>query len=236
MNVLVLIRRLVRGPDGARAPSLLGTCDEAALRAGLALRAAGAEVTVIAAGPAEREDEVLEHALVRGAGRAVRISDPCLEGVDYHGMARVLAQAARHVGFELILVGDRSGDEGQGAVGPAVAEALGVPHVTAALDLRLEDGAVLVQRRDRAHVRTLRLPVPLLVTVARSTADAGAAHARPHGAIEALGLHDLGVQAPELRPRLHCVGRTVSRDVPGATMLAHADELIARLRDDRLIP
>src|SRR5262249_17887246 len=132
--VVVLVRRPRAAPDGAAAPRLFGRCDEAALRAGLAL---GRAAIVVAAGPggrgrgaagrAAREDEPLRQALAWGAERALRIWDPSLEGVDYHAVAQVLAGAARRLGFDLVLGGDRSDDEGDGAVGPAVAEALAVP-------------------------------------------------------------------------------------------------------------
>jgi electron transfer flavoprotein beta subunit len=238
MRVVALVRRLQAGPDGTRAASLLGPCDEAAFRAALALRAQpGVSLTVVAAGPPDREDEVLEHALAAGADRAVRVYDPSLDGVDYHGVARVLSAVARQVGFDLILLGAQSADEGNGAVGPAVAEALGVAHVTSALDVTLDGKAALVKRRDQAHVRTLRVPLPLLVTVTRSPADLPAGLARGAGAVESMGLDELGIQAMELRHRAACLGEaTPVAAAAGAELFSKAGDLISRLRDERLIP
>lgn len=237
LRVVVLIRRLLAAPDGARADSLLGHCDQAALGVGLELRSKGGHLTVCAAGPPELEDEVLRHALESGADRAVRVYDGSLEGVDYHGVARVLAATVRHVGFDLVLLGDRSEDEGQGAVGPAVAELLGVPHVTSARQLRVENGGAVVTRRDDASVRTLRLPLPVVVALACGPPQWPSFTLRDGVSIESLGLDDLGIQAPELRHRLRCVGRaTPARAGGGATIMGRADELIARLRDERLLP
>ena len=42
------------------------------------------------------------------------------QGVDYLGTARVLAATARHLQHDLVVCGDRSQDELQGAMGPAV--------------------------------------------------------------------------------------------------------------------
>ena len=236
MKLIALIRRLLAGP-GQVAPTLLGACDEAALRTGLALRQARAGLAAIACGPEEREDEVLRHALDQGADRAIRIGDPSLDGVDYHGVARVLAAATRSVGFDLVLCGDHSDDEGHGAIGPAVAEALGVPHVTAAVDVRLDEGAAIVARRDGASVRTLRLKLPLVVAVARSTAKRPGVTLRDGSVIETLTLDELGILTPELRHRLRSAGHaTPARKGVGATMLARPDDLIARLRADRLLP
>jgi electron transfer flavoprotein beta subunit len=229
--VVVLVRRPRAAPDGAAAPRLLGRCDEAALRAALAL---GAHVAVVAAGPAEREDDALRLALAWGAARALRVWDPALEGLDYHATAQVLAAAARRLGFDLVLGGDRSDDEGDGAVGPAVAEALAVPHVTSALDVALDGAGALVVRRDPPHVRTLRVPLPALVTVTSSRASQPVPVAGGRG-VETLDLDALGIRAAELRPRQQCVGRATEAPPPAPKLLGRPDELYARLRQDRLL-
>jgi electron transfer flavoprotein beta subunit len=243
MKIVVLLRRLRARPDGATASELLGCCDVAALRAALSLRQAtpGAQLTAIAAGAAEREEPVLKRALAAGADRAIRIDDPGLETVDYHGIGRVLAAAARHAGYDLVLAGDRSEDEVQGAVGPAVAELCGVPHLTGVLDVSLSGRALLAVRRDAGAVRTLKVPVPALLTIV-SFGNGAAAHQLPeNGAsaarkIETLDLAALGIQAIELKHRDRCLGRAHPvRVVRNATVVSDPDELLARLRDDRLL-
>jgi len=207
-----------------------GPCDDAALRAGLAL----GEVTVASVTAPPGDDEALREALARGAGRALRVRDASLEGIDYHGTAQVLAALARHAGFDVVLCGERSADEAQGAVGPAVAEALDLAQVTAALDVRAEDGGIVIERRDGGGRRTLRLPAPLLVTVTRSPAPPARPRESPPPAIEALDLEALGIQAQELRHRVRCAGREAPRRGGGALLLP-AEELIERLLDERLL-
>jgi electron transfer flavoprotein beta subunit len=250
LKIVVVCRRLRARPDGGSAPKLLGCCDEAALATAFALRDAvpGSQVTVLAAGPAEREDELLSAILAAGANRALRVWDPCLDAVDYLGIGRVLAAAARHAGFDLVIAGERSEDEVQGAVGPAVAESLGVPHLTGVLDLTADGPptSVVATRREQGLVRRLRLPLPALVSVVRSPTrlpswgPAVASSATPDGggapAIEALEMASLGIQAMELKHRDRCLGRAQPvRVTRNATMVADGAELLSRLRGDRLL-
>jgi electron transfer flavoprotein beta subunit len=257
-SLVVLVRRLRGGPDGAEAPRLLGACDQAALALALALRAArpGASLTALAFGPADREEVVLAHALAGGADRAVRVWDPAAGGLDYHGVAQILAAAARRIGFGLILGGDHSDDERAGAVGPAVAEHLGLPHLSAAVGVALDETAgevALVTRRDGEKRRTFRVELPAVVTVvpggpadvtvvpggpADVTGVPGgpAAQLGEHPApIETLDLDALGIHATELRPRQHCLGALVVTPASTPTLLGRADELLARLYHDRLL-
>jgi electron transfer flavoprotein beta subunit len=240
LRIIVLLRRLRARPDGAPAPDVLGCCDQAALRAALALKRAGHTLVAVAAGTAEREDPALRLALGAGADRALRIDDPGLEAVDYHGVARALAGAIKLAGFDLVLAGDRSEDEVQGAVGPAVAEVLGVPHLTGVLELKLDQGngaaqAAVATRRDAGAIRTLRLPLPALLTIVSAEGKLEAAPAEG-GKIEALDLEAVGIQAAEIRHRDRCVGRAHPvRVVRNATMVTEPRELVARLRDDRLL-
>jgi electron transfer flavoprotein beta subunit len=240
LKLVVLMRRLRARPDGAGATRLCGTCDEAALRAALAARAAnpGATVTVIAAGPAGSEDPVLRWALAAGADRAMRVDDPALLTVDYQGLGRALGGAARSAGADLVLCGDRSEDEVQGAVGPAVAEALGIAHVTGAHDVKVATGAATLARREAGFVRTLRVKAPALLCV---TSQGGPA-LPPHDkldqgrTIQVLDLAAVGLSAAELKHRDRCLGKAHPvRVVRNATLVKDPDELVARLREDRLL-
>jgi electron transfer flavoprotein alpha/beta subunit len=230
-TIVVLLRRLRAHPDGSPAADVIGACDAAALAAAVAT---GREVAVVAAGP-EREDEALRFALHRGAGRAARVWGDGLAGVDYHGVARVLAAAARKLGAELILTGDMSEDEGQGAVGPAVAEVLGVPHLTGAVDLSLAPQAVLATRRERGLVRTLRLPLPAVIAV-RASAAALPAPVDGVSGVDVWDLAALGIEQRELKHRDRCLGRPSPVRLHGkATLLSEPAELVARLRAEGLL-
>ena len=142
------------------------------------MRAAGGSVSleVLAVGP-EREDEALGFALACGADRALRVWHPALEHADYYAVGRVLAAAVRLRGFTWVLCGDRSADEGLGATGPAVAEFLGVPHLSGAREVRGEGdgGTVLALRRGEGLVQELRVRGPAVLCIADGPAPVPAA-------------------------------------------------------------
>ncbi len=233
MKVVVLMRRRRDRPDAPAGEALLGRCDDAALQTALALRGGDGRVTAVAAGASEREDVVLADALRAGADHALRVHDPGLAFIDYFEIARVLAAAAKKVGFDVILCGERSEDEAQGAVGPAVAEVLGIPHLTGALVVVGDGKTALVTRRDRGTVRTLRVPLPAVITVARFAGERAPAIGRD-GALEATDLQGVGLQAAELRHRDRCVGRAQALRTGQATMVGAA-ELVETLKAERLV-
>jgi electron transfer flavoprotein beta subunit len=234
-RIVVLLRRLRARPDAATGARIIGACDQAALRAALALKVgAGVTVTALAAGPAEREDEALRLAMAAGVDRAFRVDDSTLNAMDYYGLARALAGAIKHQGFDLVLTGDRSEDEGQGAVGPAVAELLGVLHLGAARRVTIVDKEVRATRREAGIERTLALPLPALVAVAAHTGgalvDSGAQ--KP---ITVLDLATIGLSAPELKHREPLLGRPQPVRLSRNATLVGPEELVVRLREERLL-
>ncbi len=234
----MLLRRLREAPRGASQRGLLGRCDQAALATALTLRpqAQNSTVVAIAGGPAERENAVLDFALSSGVDRAIRVFDPMLDQVDYHSVAMVLAKTVSRAGFDLVLVGDSSEEEMHGVIGPAVAEWLRIPHVSGVHEVRVtEDGqAILATRRD-SGVRTLRLPVPALLTILSCPNIEVAVNRNTGAPTETVELATLGVSAAELKHREPCKGHTEAAPTrPGAIML-DPGELVLRLRRDRVL-
>jgi hypothetical protein len=137
VTVAILVRRALARPGQHDEEQILGPCERGALGLGLTLaEARGADAIAIAVGPARREDRVLAMALRAGCARALRVWDDGLEDLDYLGLAEVLAAAAKDVGATIVVCGDRSVDERVGALGPAVAEVLGVAHVSGVIAAR----------------------------------------------------------------------------------------------------
>ena len=239
MKLVVLIRRLRNpGPDGA----LLGACDAAALATAAWLRHAlpGATLAAIAAGATEDDDEALAHALACGADRAARVTDPILASVDYHGIAAALAAAARHLcdGVpDLVLAGERSSDEIQGAVGPAVAERLGVVQLTGVTEVKPAPPGpgLLVTRELEGRVTTVRIAPPAVLTIARSPHAIRPMSGKAPSAPTALELEALGLTAAELRHRQGALGAAVPmRPTRDVILLADPKALVQRLREERL--
>jgi electron transfer flavoprotein beta subunit len=240
----VLLRRLRASPDGTRAAAVLGPCEEAALGTALALRESAkqaggkATVEVLAVGP-DLDDEALAWALECGANEAFRIWSPALEGTDFLAIAQVLAAAVRLRGSTWVLCGDRSGDEALGATGPAVAEFLGVPHLTGARGIRPgEDGTLLVRHRGGDLVRELRVRPPAVLCVAEGPAPTAPAAARKRRGAKSvpqrLELSALGIMAEQLRHRQRFLGAAEPRQ-GAAEILPSAEALIDRLKSDGLI-
>jgi electron transfer flavoprotein alpha/beta subunit len=133
VRLVVLVQRLHQALDQP-APALLGRCERAALEAAVALASRlGGTLTALSMGADEHQRPVLAAALAAGCHAAVRVHAPSCDDLDYLGVATILGAAARALGCDALLCGDTSENERTGAVGPAVAEILGVPHLTGVL-------------------------------------------------------------------------------------------------------
>ena len=139
--------------------------DEFAVEAALRQRESIAEgsVTLFSVGGSECA-ETLRALLAMGADDAVLLrSDDRPEGL---AVARALAEALEGGGYDLILFGLKAIDDDLQAVGPMVAELLGIPAVTAVTEFRME-GDVLVADREiegGTEVVEVRMPCALSIT------------------------------------------------------------------------
>ena len=144
--------------------------DEQAVEAALRIRDAagedsGIKITVLTMGP-QSARAVIKAALSLGADEGVMLTEAAFEDADSYSTARTLAEAARKIGaFDLILTGRQAADWDAGVVGLGMAEILGIPAVTFAKDVRVEDGTVRVERVVDDGFETVEAPLPALVTV-----------------------------------------------------------------------
>ena len=80
-----------------------------------------------------------------------------------------LAQAVRALGgFDLILCGRQAIDGDTAQVGPMLAEHLGLPQLTCACAITIEDGAIRIRQEGERAYRVLRAPLPAVVTVVKA--------------------------------------------------------------------
>ncbi len=126
--------------------------------------AGGGEVVLVSMAP-RRETGGLRTALAMGADRAVLVSDDALAGSDALGTAKVLAAAIRPLGADLVLAATESTDGYTGTTPVQLAELLGLPSVTFARRVELEDGGLRVRRQTEAGYDEVTCPLPALVTV-----------------------------------------------------------------------
>lgn len=137
--------------------------DEFAVEEALALRDRhGGEVLALSLGPAAAA-ETLRSVLALGADRATlletdrRPADPLVT-------ARVLAAALEGEGCDLVLMGKVAIDDGAQAVGPMVAELLGLPCVSAVSRLEIEEGRGKAEREVEGGVEVAEFALPAVVT------------------------------------------------------------------------
>ena len=181
MRVAVLVKdvpdleALVKVVDGGAALEvekrrMLNFFDEIAVEAALGLReTAGASTFAVAAG-AGTGMEAVRRSLAMGMERAFLVDDPALEGADPLTTARALAAVVGREGFDLMLAGRQSTDDEAGVVGPMVAEFLGVPCVTGAVELSVADGTATCVREIPGGRETVRVALPAVVTAEKGLA------------------------------------------------------------------
>lgn len=159
----------------------------------------GIEVVAVTAGPATAT-ETLRKALALGADRAVHVLDDGMRGADILLTARVLAAAARRVGFDLVITGEKSTDGDCGVLPAALAELLDVPALTALAAVERDGASLRGTRVLDDGVLTIGAELPALLSVTEAFDDARlpsfkgivAARRKP---LEQLTLADLEIDA-----------------------------------------
>jgi electron transfer flavoprotein beta subunit len=127
--------------------------------------AGGGEVGLVSMAP-NGEVAGLRTALAMGAAKAVLVSDPELAGSDALTTAKVLAAAVARLGdADLIIAGTESTDGYTGTVPEQLAGVLGLPSVTFAKSVAVEDGVLKVNRQTEAGYDEVTCPLPAVVSV-----------------------------------------------------------------------
>ena len=159
--------------DRAASEAVADEINERALEVALSHKDAnkGTEVVVLAMGP-EGAKAALKKGLQMGADSGVHIESGELAGADAVQTAKVLANALRETGFDLILAGNESTD-GRGGVVPAmVAELLDVPLLGSLAQVEITAGSVRGERREDGGTSTVSASLPALVSVTENVAEA----------------------------------------------------------------
>ncbi|MGN6391548.1 MAG: electron transfer flavoprotein subunit beta/FixA family protein [Gemmatimonadales bacterium] len=121
------------------------------------------EVVVVSLGP-DGVQETLRKGLAMGATRGVQLKADAVP-VDGLSVARALAAELGAGGYDLILFGRMATDTASGAVGPMVAELLGLPCVTSISHLELGDGQGTARRDLEGATETVRFPLPAVLSI-----------------------------------------------------------------------
>jgi electron transfer flavoprotein beta subunit len=145
--------------------------DEYAVEEALRIREShGGKVTIFSVGT-DKTVEAVRTALAMGADSGVLIKDTAAAGCDALGIARILAAALKAGGFDLIIAGHRAVDDDQNLVGPAVAEYLGIPHISMVIWQEIADGRIRCRRTVEGGTMVVEAPLPALFTTQRGLND-----------------------------------------------------------------
>jgi hypothetical protein len=232
MKIVLLLRAAHRDPtSGSEVLPWLGPCDGAALATALALK--GPEDTLVAVTAGPPSDEIcLELALRAGVPRAIRIWDRCLEDADLRTLCGLMAGGIYRLGYDLVLAGHRSADWGSGALGPALAHFLGVPHVTGVIRAELQERHLRVEHLRDDDVVSLAMQIPALLAIAEGPACARA-EVTEHPPVEELNLEDTTLRIPRLPDAGPGPLQPVGEHHP--TFLQSATSLLLELKNSGLV-
>jgi electron transfer flavoprotein beta subunit len=125
----------------------------------------GGEVIVCSMGP-QRVKSVIKDALARGADRAIHVVGDNLGHLSPFSAASVLAEAVRGEAADLIMTGLQSDDYGYAQTGVIMAELLGLPHATIAIELDASGPQLRVKRElESGWYQWYSMPFPALLTI-----------------------------------------------------------------------
>ncbi len=155
-----------RWVDETDAAYEINEADAYALEAGLQLKEKqGGEVIALCAGPG-RVSKAIREALAKGADRAIHIALDQPEQLDSLATARLLVEAVRQEGPDLVLTGLQSDDVGAGQTGVVAAELLGWPHVTLVVGIEPAGGGLRVRRElEGGWFQYVETPLPAVLTI-----------------------------------------------------------------------
>lgn len=185
-------------------PPVLNPYDENALEAALKIKDTHqSRITVVSMG-AKLAKAVLRKCLAAGADELIMLEDQAFNNLDGNATAHILATAITKIGYDLILTGRQAADTDAGQVGSGIAEFLGIPAVTIARKVEVDNGKLRVERVVSNGHQVVETPLPALVTVShelgqlRNVAlrELMAAQDKP---IQAWGYQDIGIEALPVR-------------------------------------
>lgn len=157
------IRTSASGVDLAGVTFVMDGMDEYGVEEAIRLREAGhtAEIFTLALGP-KRFEEAIRTSLAIGCDRAIHIETD--EALDVITQARILADAVQKEGADLVLVGGKEADWDSSALGPALAEALGWPHLDWTTKLAINGTTIEATHDTDSGNETVKLSLPAVIT------------------------------------------------------------------------
>lgn len=190
LNIIVLVKQVPdtrcvnqgsMNTDGtinrAALPVIVNPDDMKALEQALRIkeRCPKTTIQVLTMGPS-RAAEVVRESLFRGADGGCLLSDCAFAGADTLATSYALATAIGKMGvYDIVLCGRQAIDGETAQVGSQVAERLGIPQITYAMEvLGFNDECITIKRRIDDGIEVVEAPFPCVITV-----DGAASPCRP---------------------------------------------------------
>lgn len=130
-------------------------------------------ITVLSIADPSKE-HLLRRCLALGADKAIRLWDSSFENPAYsHRTGMVLAKAARRLGANLVLCGQKASDDQMGFTGYAIAEFLGIPFIQKVVQMDLSGNGKLdaIIKLDGGKRERVEANLPLVVGVERGSGE-----------------------------------------------------------------
>jgi electron transfer flavoprotein beta subunit len=160
-------------------PPVLNPYDENCLEAALRIKdKQPARITVISAGK-DIPKAVIKKSLAVGADDLILLEDGLFEDIDGYSTSRLLTAAIRKLDtYDLILTGRMSADVNAGQVGPGIAEMLGIPGITVAQKIDIEDGKAKIERVLADGREVVECSLPCVVTISHELGELRSANVK----------------------------------------------------------
>ena len=107
----------------------------------------------------------IRNALAMGANSAVHILDDAVAGSDTLATAKVLAAAINKQPFDLVICATESSDSYSGIVPGQIAYFLGIPPVTFAKEITVDNNRITIKRQSEAGYDLVESTLPALIAV-----------------------------------------------------------------------
>ena len=153
-------------------PPVVSPFDENAVEAALRVKdKQGGKVTILSLGNNLTRD-VVKKPLSMGSDELILLEDPAFENSDSWSTAYALSMAIKKIGeFDLIFCGRQAADWDSGQVGSGIAEILGIPSVTLARKVEINDGKATVERVSTDGYQVIEVTLPALITVSNELGE-----------------------------------------------------------------
>ena len=158
-------------------PSIVNPFDTYAQEVGVRLKeASGGKLIVVSMGP-EQAKEAIKSCLAVGADGGYLISSRNFGGSDTLATSYILSEAIKAIEekeglkFDLILCGKQATDGDTAQVGPEIAEHLGLPQITYALEAKLTENGLEVIKEGEDENQRLSISLPCLLTFTEPAFD-----------------------------------------------------------------